>query len=127
MLLGRITLGVPFLIIGIALIPYWNQTTPLLSSLNVPVPAILLLVGAALAILGALSLILGYKARIGSILLMIPLIAATFTVGTIWTPTRLAQPATLWTIWPNIAIFGGLLYLLTFGPGSISLDLRKRG
>jgi len=125
-LLGRVLIGGPFIIFGAALIPSWENYSTILTQQNIPAAPVFLVLAVAFLIIGGVSLILGYKARVGAILLMITLIAATFTVGGFSDIGEAQNPPTGWLLWNNIALFGGLIYVLTYGASTISLDRRQR-
>ena len=71
--------------------------------------------------IGAISLLLGYKTKIGSILLIIFLIPATiFFVNPIADPSRLTD------FFSNIGLIGGLLMVIYAGSGALSIDGKKK-
>lgn len=78
----------------------------------------LFLVGAiALELGGGLSLLLGYKARIGAAALIVFLIPATLIFH-----TNLADQIQQIMFMKNLAILGGLLMVIQSGAGRIALD-----
>ncbi|OKH38722.1 DoxX family protein [[Phormidium ambiguum] IAM M-71] len=80
----------------------------------------LLLVGAIVfELLGGFSVLLGYKSRWGSILLIIFLIPATLIFH-----TNFADRMQVIQFMKNLAILGGLLMVYYYGSGPISLDER---
>jgi putative oxidoreductase len=83
---------------------------------------------AAVAVeLGAgLCLLLGYKARLAALVLFLFLIPVTLTFHNFWTyadPKERMQ--TMIMLMHNLTLMGGLLLVMTFGPGPLSIDLRK--
>lgn len=125
-LLARICIGIPFVIFGAALIPFWGEYATVLEQQMIPVPAVFLVIAIIFLLLGGASLVLGYKTRVGSILLLVALAAATFTIGGFTHMGTVENPPVAWVLWNNIALFGGLLYVLTYGPGGISMDKRQQ-
>jgi putative oxidoreductase len=84
---------------------------------------------AAVAVeLGAgLSLLLGYKARWGALMLFLFLIPVTLTFHNFWTfddPKEQRDNTILFM--HNLTLMGGLLFVMTFGPGPLSIDLWRR-
>jgi len=78
----------------------------------------LFLVGAiAIELAGGLSLLLGYKTRLGAIALIIFLIPATLIFH-----SNLADPIQQIMFLKNLGLLGGLLLVMQSGPGRISLD-----
>lgn len=88
---------------------------------GIPIPFIVLLFTIAFQILGGISLILGYKAKIGAILLIIFLLPATLVFH-----NPLVDPTQSIDFMKNLAILGGLLMVVSFGAGILSLDERDR-
>lgn len=125
-LLGRILMGVPALIFGIMVIIYWSEFSQVLAEQHIPVTWVWILVSIIFLILGSVSIIIGYKTRIGTVLLMLVIIGASFTIDGFWDPNRPQTPPDPWVLGNNLAIFGGLCYILAFGSGTISLDKRER-
>ncbi|MEO0868550.1 MAG: DoxX family protein, partial [Cyanobacteria bacterium J06642_11] len=70
-------------------------------------------------LLGGISLIIGYQAQIGAILLLVFLIPATLMFH-----NPIADPTQMIQFMKNLAIMGGLLMVVAFGAGPISLDRR---
>jgi putative oxidoreductase len=82
---------------------------------------------AAVELAGGLSLLLGYKARLGALVLFLFLIPVTLTFHTWWTyADPKEQQVNMLFFLHNLALMGGLLLLLTIGPGPLSVDLWKR-
>ncbi len=77
-LAARVCLCLIFLKAGISHIIGYSSTVEMMSNKGLPIPNILLIFTIVFQILGGLSLLLGYKVKIGSILLILFLIPATF-------------------------------------------------
>ena len=74
--------------------------------------------------LGAgLSVLLGFKARLGSLLLFLFLIPVTLTFHNWWTYPPEEQEVQMLFFLHNLTLMGGLLLVMTFGPGPLSFDL----
>lgn len=74
---------------------------------------------------GGLSLLLGFKTRLAALMLFLFLIPVTFTFHNFWTyadPTE--QKVNMLFFMHNFTLMGGLLYVMTAGPGPLSLDRR---
>jgi putative oxidoreductase len=84
---------------------------------GIPIPFIVLIFTIAFQILGGISLIVGYKAKIGAILLIIFLIPATLVFH-----NPIVDPTQMTDFMKNLAILGGLLMVVAFGSGALSLD-----
>jgi putative oxidoreductase len=75
---------------------------------------------------GGLSLLLGWKARLGALVLLVYLIPVTFTFHNFWTyPPDKREVQTLFFL-HNWALMGGLLFVAACGPGPLSLGRKGR-
>ena len=91
---------------------------------SVPYAEILVPAAGIMAILGGLSIALGYKAKTGAILLVAFLIPVTLFMHNFWSgessvPVQIQMAAFM----KNIALTGTALYISYFGSGSFSIDL----
>src|SRR5262245_64275165 len=81
---------------------------------------------AAVELVGGLSHLLGYKARLGALLLFLFLIPVTLTFHNWWTyADPKEQHVNMLFFMHNLTLMGGLLLVMTFGAGPISLDRRS--
>ena len=82
-----------------------------------PLAGLIAAVTVAFQLLGALSLILGYKIKLGSILLIVFLIPATLLFHNF-----IGDPSQINAFLKNVGLIGGLLMLINSGAGAVSLD-----
>ncbi|MEO0801977.1 MAG: DoxX family protein [Cyanobacteria bacterium J06642_2] len=116
-LVARICLAVIFVQTGLAKVFNFDGTQQQIASAGLPLAGLVTLFTIIFEIGGGTSLILGYKARVGAILLLIFLIPATIVFhNPILDSTQTIQ------FMKNLAIIGGLLMVVGNGPGPISLD-----
>ena len=90
---------------------------------GVPIPELLVPVSGLIALLGGLSVLFGYRARLGAWLLMLFLVPVTVTMHNFWAmsdPTMFYLQLTSFT--RNLMLFGGALWLAYRGAGVLSLD-----
>ena len=79
-----------------------------------------------LAALGGLSILVGYRARIGAWLLVAFLVPVTLTMHAFWTvKDPMMMQLQFGMFMKNLGLLGGALFLASFGPGAISLDARR--
>ena len=126
-LVARVLISQIFLISGLMKIVDWSGTEAQMASRGMFwIP--FFHVAAMLVELGAgLSLLLGYKARLGALALFLFLIPVTLTFHNFWTYPEDQQQEQMILLMHNLTLMGGLLLVMTFGPGPLSLDLwRKR-
>jgi putative oxidoreductase len=119
--IARILLCFVFIIAGIGKITNFAGSQQYMSAYGVPATGILLVFAILIEILCALSILFGFKARWGSIILAIYLVVVTLIFH-----TKLSDPMQFIMFQKNLAIIGGLLLVFHFGPGSVSLDEKAK-
>jgi putative oxidoreductase len=101
----------------------WTGTVQVLSMKGLPAAPAFLLIGLVGIVLGALSLIFGFRARIGALALFIITVWATLTMHDYWNDPIGVGRITDYDIFArNIAIAGGLLVLIGVGGGRFGMD-----
>lgn len=126
-LIGRMLLASVFLMTALVnKIPEFHHVAEQMAQEGVPFPR-LMLVGAIVFLLaGSLSLIAGFKARAGAVLLLIFTISGTYFFHHFWTYTDPAQMQEhLKSFMKNLSIVGGLLLIAANGPGAFSFDSKR--
>lgn len=120
---GRILIALIFVMSAVGnKIPKFNDVAGAMAGEGVPLPH-LLLVGAIVFLLaGGLSLIFGFKTRIGALLLLIFLLLATYFFHDFWNFQGERQQAELIQFMKNLSLMGTMLFLIAMGPGPLSLD-----
>lgn len=79
-----------------------------------------------IALIGSLSILLGYRAKLGAWLIVIFLIGVT-PLHKFWgVSDPMMQQLQMAMFMKNIAVLGGALLITQFGSGPWSLDNRKR-
>ncbi|MDJ0589846.1 MAG: DoxX family protein [Pleurocapsa sp. MO_226.B13] len=116
-LAARICLCIIFINSGIGKIFGFASTAEMMANQGLPIANILLIFTIAFQLLGGLSLLLGYKVKIGSILLILFLIPATLVFH-----NPLADPGEMNSFLKNIGLIGGLLMVIYAGAGALSVD-----
>ena len=130
-LIGRILFSLIFLSSGLmGHIMMASQTAAYAASSGVPAPMAMVVISGIIALLGALSIILGYKAKMGAWLIVIFLVPVTFMMHNFWTITDPAQQMMrtmqMSMFMKNIALIGAALMITYFGAGPISIDASKQ-
>jgi putative oxidoreductase len=123
-LLGRILFASIFLM---SITHIFNESTvEQAMAHDVPMAPVLVRVAGVLAIAGSISIILGYKARLGAWLIVLFLVPVTFFMHNFWTVSdpmmRMMQQI---NFMKNISMLGGALLITYFGAGPLSIDSRK--
>lgn len=94
---------------------------------GVPMPQILVPLSGILMLAGGLSVLLGYRAKLGAWLLVLFLVPVTLTMHKFWAESdpMMAQMQ-IAMFMKNVSILGAALLLTHFGAGPVSLDARAR-
>ena len=116
-LAARICLCIIFINSGINKIFGFAGTAEMMASKGLIIPEVLLIFTIAFQLFGGFSLLLGYKIKIGSILLILFLIPATLVFH-----NPLADPGEINSFLKNIGLIGGLLMTIYAGAGALSID-----
>jgi putative oxidoreductase len=124
-LVGRVLLGVLFLVAGIRKTMGFAASVAYMTKAGLPMADQLLVLAVILEIGGGLLLILGWKTRWVAIALLIFVAIVTPIFHAFWTfePPQLANQ--LNHMLKNLAIIGGLLYVVVHGAGAFSVDARS--
>jgi putative oxidoreductase len=125
MVVARVSLGLIFLASGVGKLASWSGTVGNAASKGVPE---FLLVGAvALELLGAASLVAGWRTRWGVTALLVFLVPVTAVFHGPWTAQGAEVQLQTIQFLKNLSIAGGLLAVAAAGPGALSLDARRAG
>ena len=124
--LGRLLVGTMFMVSVVVLMGQFHRVIDLMGARGIPFAAPLLILIISLWLIGAVSIISGYKIREASICLFVVLIPVTLTIHNPWNADAAHFQNELNHFLKNMAILGGLLYLATFGPGPLSIGESTR-
>jgi putative oxidoreductase len=105
-------------------IPNFAATTKQMESVGIPAPPLMLVGAIVFSILGGLSVILGYKARIGAGMLLVFLVLATYFFHAFWKLEGQEQQKVMIEFLKNASIAGAMLFIMANGSGPFSLDAR---
>jgi putative oxidoreductase len=124
-LIGRFFFALIFLMSGSN--HFSPQTIAYAASQGVPLASIAVPLSGIIAMAGGLSILLGYRAKIGAWLIVLFLVPVTLMMHNFWTmhdPTTAQMNMIMFM--KNMAMLGGALLISQFGSGPLSLDNRKR-
>jgi putative oxidoreductase len=126
--IARVLLCVIFLMSSLGnKIPNFSGVAKYMASEGVPAPQIMLAGAIVFLIVGSLSVVLGFKARIGAGLLLIFLVLATYFFHDFWTMEGEAVQQQMIQFMKNLSIMGALLFIIANGSGPMSLDNKLAG
>ena len=104
------------------------KTIGFAASKGVPIASLAVPVSGVIAFLGGLSILLGYKAKLGAWLIVLCLIPVTIMIHNFW---AIADPIQAQmqqvNFMKNLSMLGAALLIANFGSGPLSLDGRKGG
>ncbi|MEQ8757061.1 MAG: DoxX family protein [Coleofasciculus sp. G1-WW12-02] len=116
-LVARIFLSAIFIKSGIGKIFGFASTQQYMAASGIPLAGLVLIPTIIVLLGGGLSVLFGYKARWGALLLIGFLIPATLIFHTNFPEEEIA-------FFKNLGLMGGLLMVVAFGAGAISFDER---
>lgn len=116
-LLARIFIGGLFLISGIAKLTGFAGVVAFAESTGIPAASLAIILAILVEVLGGLSVLLGYKIKVGATLLAIFAIATAILFH-----ADFADQAQQALFMKNFAIAGGLLYMVRFGAGKMAIE-----
>jgi len=120
-LLGRIFFSLIFLMTAMS--HFSKGAIGYASSKGVPAASFVVPLSGVMAVLGAISIILGFKARWGAWLIVLFLIPVTFMMHDFWTVTDPQMKQMQMAMFmKNISMLGGALLITYFGSGPFSVD-----
>ena len=122
--LGRFLFALIFLVA--APNHFTKQTIAFSASQGVPLASIAVPLSGVVAIAGGLSILLGYRAKLGAWLLVLFLIPVTLMLHKFWmvADPMMAQIQMI-LFMKNVSMLGGALLISQFGAGPVSLDARR--
>lgn len=122
---GRLLISAIFIMSGVHKITAWSQTADVMTREGMVAVPLFLLGAIVLEVTGGLSVLLGCWTRLGALLLIVFLIPTTLIFHDFWAFEGAEQQMQMINFMKNLAVLGGLLFVLTYGPGPISIDGRS--
>jgi putative oxidoreductase len=129
-LLGRILYSL--ILIKTSFAHFTQKTIGEAANAGIPIPEILVPLSGIIIFLGGASILFGYKARLGAVLLILFLVPATVMVHNFW---HITNPLSIWgfgdptlenkeevMFLKNLSMLGAALLIGYFGSGPLSID-----
>jgi putative oxidoreductase len=123
-LIGRIFLAVIFLVSGFGKIGGFEGLIGAIASKGLPMPQVFAVVTVVIELGAGLMLVFGWKARWAALLLAVFTAIVTFFFHNFWAVPEAQKMMEQITFLKNLALIGGLLLVMAFGPGRLSIDKR---
>ncbi len=121
-LIARTSMVIIFIRSGFGKLMNFSGTQDTIANQGLPFAALLTVLAIIFELVGAASVITGFKARIGALLLLLFLIPTTVIFHNL-----IADPGETTQFLKNLAIIGGLLMVMVYGPGPLSLESGNQG
>ena len=118
-LVGRVALSTIFILSGLSKLADPAGTIGYIQSVGLPAPQLAFLVAVAVEVAGGVALIVGFRTRVVAAML-----AAFSLVTAFGFHAQLSDQNQFIHFFKNIAMAGGLLQVVAFGGGRLSLDSR---
>ena len=116
-LAGRVLIAAIFVLSGASKVADPAGTIAYIGSAGLPLPQLAFVAAAAIELVGGLALVLGYRTRLAALALAIFSLLAALTFH-----SALSDQNQFIHFFKNIAMAGGLLQIVAFGGGRLSLD-----
>jgi len=124
-LTGRILFSLIFLAGGLG--HFSAQSIGYAASQGVPLASVLVPISGVISMAGALSILLGYKAKLGAWLLVIFLVPVTLMLHKFWTiQDPMMKQMDMVMFMKNLGLLGGALFIAFFGAGPASIDNKAK-
>ncbi|HEY0984329.1 MULTISPECIES: DoxX family protein [unclassified Schlesneria] len=121
--LGRIMIAAIFLTSAIGShLRDFDGVAASMGSRGIPQPQVQLAGAILFLIAGSVSLILGYKARIGAAMLFLFLVPVTYYFHDFWNLRGPDQQSQLVQFLKNLGLMGAMLFIMANGSGPMSLE-----
>ncbi len=123
--LGRILFSLIFVLSGFH--HFSKATIDYAAQQGLPMAEVLVPVSGVMAIVGGLSILLGFYARVGAWILVLFLVPVTLKMHAFWEviDPQMRQMQMI-NFMKNVSMLGGSFLLAWFGPGPLSIDARRR-
>nr|WP_199047351.1 DoxX family protein [Dyella sp. ASV24] len=117
---GRLMISTLFILAGLSKLAAPAMTIGYIQSVGLPLPSVAFALAAFVELAGGITLLLGYRTRIvASVMFLFTLATAAFFHNHFGDQNQFIH------FFKNVAIAGGLLNVIAFGGGSVSLDGRR--
>lgn len=122
LLAGRLMLAYIFVLSGFGKITGFAGAAGYMAKYGMPMIEFLLVCAIVLELAGSLMLVAGWKARWGALALIVFTVPTTLIFHAYWAVPPEQAYGQMIQFQKNVAMLGGLLYVLFSGPGRLSLD-----
>ena len=122
-LVGRVGICAVFVLsVVFTKIPHFSDVAAHMAREGIVLPKVALVLTIGLLLVGSVSVIVGYKARLGALLLAIFLAAATFYFHDFWNMDKEDAHVQQIMFMKNVSMLGTMLFIMAVGAGPWSID-----
>ena len=122
LLVGRILVGILFLVAGIMKVMNIAGTTGYMTRLGFPAPELMAYLSTIIELVSGVLLIIGWQTRRVAWLLIVYVLIATGMAHRFWEYEPAQRVNQINHFLKNLALIGAMLYIAVSGPGSASVD-----
>jgi len=122
LLIGRILIGILFLVAGIMKAMNIAGTTAYMTRLGFPAPELMAYLSTLIEVASGVLLIIGWQTRRVAWLLIVYVLIATGMAHRFWEYDQAQRVNQINHFLKNLALIGAMLYVVAGGPGSASVD-----
>lgn len=120
---GRLMIATIFLLSAVGnKIPNFQNVASYMASEGVPFSQVMLAGAIVFLIVGSMSIILGFHARVGAGLLFVFLVLATYFFHDFWNVEGQEAQLQMIQFMKNLSLMGTMVFLMANGSGAYSLD-----
>ena len=116
---GRLLIGLPFAMSGLSKLAATGPTTEMIRAAGLPLPPLALALSVVVELGGGLLLVAGFQTRIAASALALFSLAAAVSFH-----SNFADQNQMIHFLKNVMMTGGLLQVVAFGAGALSIDNR---
>ncbi len=120
--IARVSIAAIFITAGISKLMNYDDTAKYMVANGFTMVPLFLFGAAAIELIGGVFLIIGFKIRWAAFVLLAFLIPTTLIFHAFWTQEGAARAINEIMFFKNLAIFGGLIYVICFGGGKFSCN-----
>lgn len=121
-LVARLLLAVPFLHAGYGKIGGFAGTVGYITSKALPFPDVLAVAAMVVELVAGVLLVIGWKARWAAVAIAAFTLLASIFFHNFWAVPEAQRALQQIMFYKNMAIIGGLLLVVVYGPGRFSID-----
>ena len=126
-LVGRLLIAAIFVLSGFGKITGFEGTVGYIASKGLPLPQLGAIAAIIVELGGGILVILGWKTRWAAAAMLIFTVAAALIFHNFWAAAPDAAQNQMIHFMKNVCMAGGLLYVVVFGGGPLSVDGKSAG